>query len=640
LREAITAANATTAADTIKFNILGGGPRTITPSSPLPQITSPLTIDGYSQPGSKVATSTTDAVLNIELSGGNPATSGKGLEITAANSTVKGLAINRWDQPLIITGSGATGNKVVGNYIGTDVTGTVDLGNFNNGVVINAPNNTVGGTTAAARNIISGSDNAWGVRIAGSGATGNKVMGNYIGTDKTGTADFGNAFDGVLVYDGAATNTIGGTTAGARNIISGNGRHGVFIESSSSNLATGNKVMGNYIGTDKTGTADLGNSLDGVNIDGASENTIGGPVTRTSNPRNIISGNDNSGVSIINFGADAEGNNKVMGNYIGTDKNGTTALGNLGTGVSISHVPGNIIGGTTAGARNIISGNGDGVSMFGSNATGSKVMGNYIGTDKTGTADLGNGGTGVSISRSNDNTVGGTTAGARNIISGNDGSGVSLFDGANKVMGNYIGTDVTGTLDRGNSLDGVRLPGASGNTIGGTEAGARNIIFGNGGIGVHISPNAQFADPDNRILSNSISNNTGLGIDLDPTPGVTANNDADPWQNFPELSSVKKTGDKTTMQGTVTSNAAETDLIIQFFSSPTADGSGFGEGKKFLGQREVRTVSSGGTDGDGTASFSFTTASNKIPRGGVVTATATVKTSGDTSEFSRAEPVS
>jgi titin len=598
-----------------------------------------VTIDGYSQPGASAATSTTDAVLKIELSGAFAGTSGKGLVITTANSTVKGLAINRWDQPLIITGSGATGNRIEGNYIGTDVTGTQDLGNTNNGVLVfDAPNNTVGGTTAAARNIISGSDNAWGVRIANSGATGNQVQGNYIGTDKTGTADLGNKYDGVLVFD-ASNNTVGGTTAGARNIILGNDRHGVFISGFAG--ATGNQVQGNYIGTDKTGTADLGNLGNGVELGGSEGGAPSVPITNnivggtTAAARNVISGNDQSGVHMRDsYGDPGETRaNKVQGNYIGTDKTGTADLGNLGNGVSIERTRGNTIGGTTAAARNVISGNDQsGVSIF--SDMDNEVQGNYIGTDVTGKVDLGNSSNGVGLSRSDDNTVGGTTAGARNIISGNDEHGVSIFGaGGNKVMGNYIGTDASGTLDRGNSGDGVRVPGAAGNTIGGTEAGAGNIIFGNGGIGVHISPSAQFSDPVNRILSNSIGDNTGLGIDLDPTPGVTANTDDDSWQDFPEFSSVKKIDTKTTIKGTLTSNSTETTFIIQFFSSPAADPTGFGEGKTFLGQREVRT------DGGGNASFKFTTKSKKIPKRGVVTATATNQTTGDTSEFSEAKPV-
>ena len=328
LREAINAANATTAADTIKFNIPGSGPHTIRPlgpncfsggssgsssgssgspppdpCGPLPQITNPVTIDGYSQPGSKPNTLANgdNAQLMIVLDGGFQNTNPGGLVIKAANSTVKGLVINNFGGGgVVISGSGATANKVMGNYI---------AGNSTDGVLIDgAPSNTVGGTTAAARNIISSNaNNASGVEINGSGATGNKVQGNYIGTDKDGANALANSGDGVLI-DGAPNNTIGGLMtrrSKPRNIISGNDTSGVHIKGAD---ATGNKVQGNYVGIDKTGHSDLGNSTDGVFIDGASDNTLGGT---TAGARNIISGNSSDGIII--FGSTATGN-KVEGN--------------------------------------------------------------------------------------------------------------------------------------------------------------------------------------------------------------------------------------------------------------------------------------------------------------------------------------
>ncbi len=151
---------------------------------------------------------------------------------------------------------------MLGNFIGTDVNGTADLGNQSEGVRINnnASNNTIGGTTTEARNIISG-NGLDGVEIATAGATGNKVQGNYIGIDVTRSAALGSGDDGVLVVF-ASNTTIGGTEAGPGNVISGNGTlmgttgNGITIFGAD---ATGNLVQGDFIGTDFTGTADLGN---------------------------------------------------------------------------------------------------------------------------------------------------------------------------------------------------------------------------------------------------------------------------------------------------------------------------------------------------------------------------------------------
>src|SRR5918998_4161872 len=164
LRAAINQANFTTGADTINFAIPGSGVKTIAPESGLPNITEAVSINGYTQPGASPNTKAvgSDAVLKIELSGASyPA--GDGLVIGASNSTVKGLVINHWDDGLRIEGAHATGNKVTGNYIGTDASGTQDLGNFAGVRVSSGSGNTVGGTTAAERNVISG--NLYGVGV-------------------------------------------------------------------------------------------------------------------------------------------------------------------------------------------------------------------------------------------------------------------------------------------------------------------------------------------------------------------------------------------------------------------------------------------------------------------------------------------
>jgi parallel beta-helix repeat protein len=301
LRQAMFDANVTPGADVINFNIAGTGVKTITPTTALPKITEAVTINGYSQPGAHPNTKAigSDAVLKIELSGGS-AGAVDGLWITASNSTVKGLAINRWYRGIRIEGSASTGNRVVGNYLGTDASGTQDLGNTAAGVYLAGPDNVVGGATAGERNVISGNESV-GVHVAYS--SGNRIVGNYVGTDATGTKDLGNADVGVNVT--RASSTIGGVTAGERNVISGNDIDGVYLVD-----ASGNKVTGNYIGTDKNGTAPLGNTEDGVHISNAPDNVVGG---MTAGERNLISGNHGVGVGIE--GASATGN-RILSNSI------------------------------------------------------------------------------------------------------------------------------------------------------------------------------------------------------------------------------------------------------------------------------------------------------------------------------------
>jgi hypothetical protein len=635
LRQAIEDSNSTAGVlDTIEFAIGGGGFQSIALLSALPTITDAVIIDGTTQTGFA-------GIPLIELDGTSAGAAANGLSITAGNSTVRGLIINRFDGSGIEISIGGQ-NQVEGNYIGIDKTGAVDLGNGRAGVailnsgantiggstalagnvisgngkaqvgfeaagisisgaaasgnvvlgnyvglnaagdaiiantrsgieIVGAPNNTIGGTTGDERNVVSGNDNV-GVAIYGSGATHNLVRGNFIGTDATGDVDLGNAFQGIYIGDGnkftpavlgvATNNTVGGLTTtpgtGAGNLISGNDNNGILINGGKENV-----VLGNLIGTDLGGSDDLGNAFSGVNVASSSDNTIGGANAQA---RNIISGNDNAGVTIYGTGAaqnlvqgnyvgtDASGKNAlgnsqsgvfvgdgfffgasgtatdtsiignvisangtkgsddgieivggdrtlVQGNLIGTDVTGLVGLGNFTDGVQIANgkdnngAVGNTIGGTAAAARNIIAANGkDGVRILGADSTANLVVGNYIGTDSTGLAGLGNSHEGVHIQNAPSNTIGGTTAAERNLISGNHQNGV-LIEGsgstANLVAGNFIGVDVTGTRKLGNFLDGVVIQdGAQRNSIGGNTQPS----FAKGGLGNVISGN-NFGDP-------------------------------------------------------------------------------------------------------------------------------------------------
>src|SRR5829696_2188460 len=266
LRQAILDANATDGASVIEFAISGTGVQTIKPSTALPPITEPVTIDGYTQQGASPNTKAVgnDASLKIQLDGTNAPQGTNGLEIESSDSVIKGLVINRFPSTGIFVNGATVGDRIEGNFIGTDPTGTLDLGNGGNGVDIegDGPSEAVvGGTTPAARNLISG--NAFdGVFMqgdpVGTPADSNRIQGNYIGTDRTGTKDLGNDFDGIFL-DAASGTTIGGTTVASRNVISGNSDEGMLLDD-----VSGTKILGNRIGTTASGTGALGNGDDGV----------------------------------------------------------------------------------------------------------------------------------------------------------------------------------------------------------------------------------------------------------------------------------------------------------------------------------------------------------------------------------------
>jgi titin len=505
---------------------------------------------------------------------------------------------------IFIGGGGAAGNRVEGNLIGTDATGTTAVGNVS-GVTITAPNTIIGGTTAATRNVISGNTSE-GVFI--SNASGTVVEGNYIGTDVSGTQAVANGTagngDGVIVGDGATNTAIGGTAAGAGNVISGNHRFGLNL----SLFSSGTTAQGNLIGTDASGTAALGNGSDGIFFAGGADNLVGGT---TAAARNVISGNNGDGIDIN--GTPSTGN-VVQGNYIGTDVTGTQALGNAQDGVAIFQAQNNTIGGTAPGAGNVISGNGGrGVAVSANNTT---IQGNDIGTDASGAVALGNAADGVAILNASGALLGGTTAAAANIISANGGSGV-LVNGAgavsNFIEGNIIGTDGSGTTNLGNGVDGVTVRSGSNNTIGGTVPGAGNTIAFNGHDGVLVDTGA-----GNAILSDLIFSSGNLGIELV--------NNGNANQAAPQLTSASENGSNTVIQGTL-SGTPNTTFTLQFFADPAPDASGKGEGRTLLGTLTVTT------DGSGFASFTFT-ASQVVPPGQVVTATATNANTQNTSEFS------
>ena len=444
LRAAIQQANASAGKDTIGFSI-GSGPKTITPGSELPAVFGAVTIDGTTQPGFA-------GKPIIELDGSNTEQDAAGLYLISGGSTVRGLVINRFTGDGIGISFGAT--TIVGNYIGTDLAGTAAKANFI-GIGLYGPmGSTIGGTTVADRNVISG--NQTGIWF--SGVNGNTISGNYIGTDATGAADLGNTGGGLHVQgDG---NVIGGAAPGAGNVISGTDIDpGIYVSNGS-----GNVIQGNRIGTNAAGTAALPNVGGGITIfpvDGT-DNVIGGSGWA----RNIISGNLGTGVWI-----GAGTGTTVKGNFIGTDVTGTVAIGNSEWGVVVEGEGSNVVGGTSVAERNVISGNGsDGISM--SQTAANLVQGNFIGTDVSGTAAVPNGGHGVLSGRGEGNQIGGELAGAGNLIAFNGGDGVRT---------NEAGVALIGDTIHGNSIHSNVGLGID-NTNGGNGEIAAPVITGVGPV--------------------------------------------------------------------------------------------------------------------------------------------------------------
>jgi hypothetical protein len=697
LRDAITQANSTPGADAINFSI-GSGLQTINLLSPLPAIIETVAINGATQPGF------TGAPL-IVLNGSGAGSAARGLQILAANCVIRSLVVNGFSKTgIYISGGGATGNQVQGCYVGTNAAGTAAVPNGTSqtgfdidgiDIVNGAQSNTIGGTTAGSRNVISGNSGGFsdGVLIAFPGSNNNIIQGNYLGLNAAGTAAIPNGFTGVEIATiggpGPQGNLVGGTTAGAGNVASGNltAGVGIFNENSNNNL-----VQGNFLGTNASGTAAVPNGLHGVAI----ANPPGGPLSAKNNlvggttpaARNIISGNSFDGVFIAHSDTD---NNLVQGNFIGTDVTGASALPNVGRGVEIAFgARANTVGGTASGARNLLSGNNnDGAAIFNPGTSGNQVQGNFIGTDLTGAFAIPNGAVngfhGVEVAfGATGNTVGGTATGAGNLISGNIGVGVGIFNpgtSGNIVQGNLIGTDASGTAalvprtrttspsDRtpgngqlrskfggqavitnpatnsspaiaakapegaiANSFGVIAIFGSQGTIIGGAAQGAGNTIAFNSRSGVLID-----SDTGHNTRGNSIFSNGGLGIDLGNglgffgDDGITPNDSCDGdsgannLQNFPVLTTTTSFPGSTTIEGTLNS-AASTTFTLDFFSNTECDASGNGEGKTYIGSATVTTA------GNCIGSFNVTIPSS-VPAGQFVTATAT-DPSGNTSEFS------
>jgi hypothetical protein len=581
--------------------------------------TNGMVIDGSTQPGF-----TSKPLIVVDGSQIIPETftSNSGLLIYSANNQVKNISFQGFNwNGLTLEYADATNNTIAGCWLGLDATGSNAAPNAYQGILFaSGPSrNMIGGTNVLARNVISG-NRQYGIWMSDTNTTANVILGNYIGTDATGSFAVSNALGGIGIFTNGIGHVIGGTNLTAPNVISGNGGAGIWLSGPG---VSNNIVRGNLIGLNAAGTAGVSNASVGVYVvNGASSNTI---------LNNFISGNKQYDIYISDPGTR---NNAVLGNFIGTDVAGTHAIGNGGNGFGIgiwNGASGNWIGGASLGAGNLVSGHAGfsyGIALGGVN--GNVVQGNFVGTDHTGRTALPNGFAGLALEGgSTTNLVGGTTPGTGNVISGNGSYGVYISDvgtTGNLIQGNIIGADLTGTNALGNGFANIVLQlGATNNFVGGTGAGAGNVIAFAGGPGVVMyNPNTT----SDSIRGNSIFSNGGLGIDFN-NDGVTPNHTgflAGPnnLQNFPIITNAFGYATSTIIEGTLNSTANRS-FFIDVYGNTTLGPSGHGEGQFYVGTVSVTT------DGSGNAAFALTSTTGNYA-GQQFAATAT-SSDGDTSEF-------
>jgi hypothetical protein len=535
-------------------------------------------------------------------------------------NVISGNSVAPFNSPGVFVGGTATNAQILGNRIGLNAAGTAAIPNPA-GIQIQSSGNTIGGPSQGARNYIAG--NAFdGVDI--NGASGNSVLGNAIGLGTDNVTVIANGKNGVAVFNGASGNHIG-APGGGGNVIVGQsvGSGGITIGYGSNNV-----VQANTIGVLGTTSASSGYGIVINSFGGASTgNQIGGS---NGGEGNVIAGNPTANIGI--FDAATTGTT-VLGNIIGLDAGGTTAVGAAQEfGLNIAGATGTVIGGSFGtGAANVISGTQKAIQVI-SGATAT-ITGNLIGTAADGHTLVGNQ-VGVRIQNASGTTVGGPAVAARNVIAGSSATAVSILAGAgdttssHTIANNLIGVAADGTTPVPNA-NGIVIQAnpASGATPAGVATG--NFITGNtlansSATGVTV---AGFTATANRIGSNGIYNVGGIGIDLSASTfadGATANDappDADTGgnnlQNFPHVSSASALD--STISGEIFT-APNTQYTIQLFASPNQN-----EGRRLVATLTVTTDASG-------HAFISTPAS-ALTVGEWITGTAT-DPAGNTSEFS------
>ncbi len=545
LDQAIQDANTLPGMNRIEFNIPGPGPHMIQGWGSMPAIADTVDLDASSQPGY-----TTAPLIVLDRPSATAC-----LTLNSVGSTVSAFALRGDNASYGILDNG-TSNVIRGCFFALSDDGSTTQGVPNYTCIQPGQGARIGGPNPGDRNVIAAAG-SWGV-IPQDGVT---IQGNHIGTDASGTRNLAVPGSTSLAIFSSGT-LVGGRTPAERNVIAG-GYACVWVAGNS------NTVTGNYLGVDATGGPALGAQV-GVYMTGGSGSRVGGPLPGEGN---VISGCYN-GVEMQPGGQGTI----VQGNLIGLDSTGTSAVPNLGYGISVRHAD-SVIGGPAPGEGNFVAAcgvGGIGLSADPYAAPRSRIQGNVIGQAANGaTAGMGCGWFGITA---------------------------HSFDGTDSDC-----------------------------LIGGTAPGEGNIVTGNGRLvaygGICVEGGARGVG----ILGNSIYGNFGPAIDLN-RDGVTPNDPGDTdggpnlRQNYPELRAAQSADGATTVTGTLNSTTSSL-FRIELFATDTPDGTGFGEGRYFLGHLDVTT----GADGNASFAAGLTT---EVLHGRWVSATATGP-DGSTSEMAR-----
>ena len=516
LRKAISDVNAGSF-DTIEFNIAGAGPHVITPATDYDAIVKAVVINGYSQPGASANTAAIDepvnAVIKIVIQGGGSLAgpfAGITLGAGSDGSVIKGLAINTFERFPTFSGAAISivssdNNSIEGNFLGTDVSGMQVKKNYRCVVIDSGNNNTIGGSTPDARNIIGGSQLTFrteGGAIVTFGGSENVIKGNFIGINKTGAQAFAPSLIGILL-NGSDKTTIGGPSSADRNIIAGYNHYNIGVSGSTNTV-----IEGNYIGCDITGSKAFEGGGHGIFIQAL---PFAGPTsTNTRIQDNLVSGNlDGIFIGRPGILSFPVSQTTVEGNIIGTDVTGSKMLGNTRNGINVDFAIDTEI------RDNLVSSNQCNGIRVAEGTQDTFITGNLIGTNASGLGVLGNQKDGIHVGviqgEVSNTFIGGFSDSERNVISGNKGNGINVRSFANntQIRNNFIGSSVTGDEFArpnekifGNCKKGILLQCTSNNII------EDNLIENNKDDGIKLDCNAN----QNVIQGNVIHDNKGDGV--------------------------------------------------------------------------------------------------------------------------------
>lgn len=392
-------------------------------------------------------------------------------------------------------------NTLAGNYVGLDSAGVVSKP-VSTTVSIYGKYNRVGDGTIAGRNVISSNNVAV---LIGAGGDSSEVLGNYIGVAADGTTGVSGTVHGIWVLASAVS--IGNGTVGGRNVICRTSNRAMWVQGSYA------RILGNFVGLDATGLDTLRNN-DGIDVDGGNfcivgDGTVGG--------RNVVAGNIGNGIYVGNGRG-----NQVLGNYVGADSTGLVGFGNGRGMIVFNGSKQTLVGNGTAGGRNVIVGSNldQGLRVIDAGTDSTFVLGNYIGLAADGSTIRANG-NGITIEAGATHVwIGDGTSGGRNVISGNSNTGISIQTPGHIVTGNYIGTDATGLVDKGNTIAGISIVSKN-NLIGTGLSGGGNVISGNDGYGLQI---ASAGSDSNTILGNIFGLGTNGATPIANNYGIVLQN--------------------------------------------------------------------------------------------------------------------